>query len=360
MGIQRLMKELPYESEAIAVLSEKSMIPLCEKYDVDWVWEENRPLGNKHNTGLKLALKKDWDYMVNLGSDDIVSTRLFEMYKPLFGTEDFFGINDIGFFSTFDQGFIYHKTPAQRIAFGAARVISRRLAEATKGHFWPSDWNKTLDRGSAQIAQELGFSCKTITVGEPLCIDIKSDVNIWGYDKYHGQQYPLDYIKKNFSKKEYEYLLSIKTEENMEGKVYCWNGMTRGSKKLRRAPNTEKVRVEFSGGGFVGGTDGDKPELRPALCFVPHSDRYLQEQIENLPEFRSGAIYIKEDESTEPPEEMPKEAMKEVPGITKVQAASAYLRENFPDVKTTDVNTKAGVKAVADKNGIDFVDMNFD
>jgi hypothetical protein len=84
MGLNRLKKSGKFEVQFLAVISEESMIPLCEKYGVEWVMHENLPLGRKKNFGLREALKRDFDYLVELGSDDLIKDELLELYRPHF------------------------------------------------------------------------------------------------------------------------------------------------------------------------------------------------------------------------------------------------------------------------------------
>ena len=60
MGINRLRKSGLFPIEAMAVISEESMKPLCKKYGIDYVMYKNEPLGEKKNYGLREAMKKDF------------------------------------------------------------------------------------------------------------------------------------------------------------------------------------------------------------------------------------------------------------------------------------------------------------
>src|SRR6478752_4031551 len=75
MGIDRLRKTGLFPIEAFAVISEESMIPLCEKYNIDYCFYKNEPLGEKKNFGLTEAYKKEWDYLVEIGSDDLLKNE---------------------------------------------------------------------------------------------------------------------------------------------------------------------------------------------------------------------------------------------------------------------------------------------
>jgi len=64
-----------------AVLSEDYMKQICEDEGVKWCYAPNEPLSDKHNIGLREALKYEWDYCLSFGSDDLISERIFEVYE---------------------------------------------------------------------------------------------------------------------------------------------------------------------------------------------------------------------------------------------------------------------------------------
>ena len=97
MGIHRLKTHLSYDISAFAVISEEDMIPLCEKYGIDWVLTENLPLGKKKNYGLKQLADYDFDFLMEIGSDDLVTNDLLDQYLPYFNKYDFFGISDAAY-----------------------------------------------------------------------------------------------------------------------------------------------------------------------------------------------------------------------------------------------------------------------
>src|SRR5688500_10590245 len=81
MGIKRLQKIHKFYISDFAVISEDSMLRLCNKYGVDWCMHENLRLGSKKNYGVKQALKKDFDYMIEIDSDDLLKNEVLTTYK---------------------------------------------------------------------------------------------------------------------------------------------------------------------------------------------------------------------------------------------------------------------------------------
>src|SRR5688572_14122986 len=82
MGIKRLQNySLSFHVAPFAVISEESMIPLCERYGVEWCMHENLPLGAKKNFGLSQLRDKDFDFMMEIGSDDLILGELLNQYE---------------------------------------------------------------------------------------------------------------------------------------------------------------------------------------------------------------------------------------------------------------------------------------
>ena len=81
--------------------------------------------GTKMNIGVKEALEYDFDYMMNLGSDDIITKKLLDIYKPfmqdgrsMFGSTKVAFIDSIGKeIKHFDYG----------ILIGAGRMIKKSV-----------------------------------------------------------------------------------------------------------------------------------------------------------------------------------------------------------------------------------------
>jgi hypothetical protein len=82
LGIQRLRRS--FNVEALAVISEEEMKPLCEKYGVHWVMYKNEPLGEKKNYGLRKAKEFDFEYLMEIGSDDKLSVEEKEMLEQCY------------------------------------------------------------------------------------------------------------------------------------------------------------------------------------------------------------------------------------------------------------------------------------
>lgn len=202
IGLKRLMNYTGGES--LAVISEESMIPLCEKYDIMWVMHENLPLGRKKNFGLKESLKIEWDYVIELGSDDLIKNELIDLYKPFFGTEEFITVGSLAFINSKTGAcrWIKSKSP-----YGLGRALSRKVVESVK--VYPDGLNRSLDKNVLFNLANNGIVPKRIDVQSPLTIDIKSDENIWKYNSTVGEKISFNEVVDGLGPDEVEAIKSL-------------------------------------------------------------------------------------------------------------------------------------------------------
>lgn len=195
MGLNRLRKVGLHEIEVLAVISEEEMKPLCDMYNIRYVMHENQPLGKKKNYGVECALKLDWDYLIELGSDDVLKNEYLTLYDW-----------DRDLMCLQDAVWLDSKTgSARRIRdrtgkFGAGRAISRAAVE--KIHpLWNAQKFNGLDGNSVFNLGKKGILGKAYESQKPLVIDIKSEVNIWPFQKV-GHPYTFEESIEGLSEEE--------------------------------------------------------------------------------------------------------------------------------------------------------------
>jgi len=210
---------------------------LCKKYGITYTFFENQPLGAKKNHLLKEALKHDWDYLMELNSDNVIKNDLLDIYDEL--QDDYIALRNFCFMDslTFEVRQIESKTK-----FGIARRYSRKAIEACKVQkvyikkscisafgtmnngieydvkpYIASDLEKSgyadiisdveiklwddkasigMDNHSNYRLNENGFFANHLFTDEPLAVDIKSDVNIWKFNPNMGVKYNLEELLK--------------------------------------------------------------------------------------------------------------------------------------------------------------------
>lgn len=202
MGIQRLQKAPGFQISAFAVISEVEMIPLCEKYGIDWCMTKNSPLGAKKNYGVKQALRHDFDYMIEIGSDDLLKNEVLDAYQwdaPVLSLLEFVLIDT-------EKGKC--KLLSSNIPkFGAGRALRRDVIE--KGDLWHEKKNRGMDNSSSIRMAVNGFMQRGVKWNFPLAVALKSDTNLWSYRQMRGSKYPLDKALEGLSIEEVTAIKSL-------------------------------------------------------------------------------------------------------------------------------------------------------
>lgn len=251
LGILRLKKK--FNIDVMCVLSGEDYThghqlnhELMKKYGIDYVEYKNK-LGAKKNYGLNCLMKKDFDYLMEMNSDDIILDELLEVYKDLMEKgEPFIGIGNFVFYNSedgnakecksttlFGIGRAYKKDAIKK----AAKYLKVSVLETfvTKDNYhkkgeekWihhsyydedkmeiidgPSYklWNDHADYGMDNESEKrfarVGIFPKIVHTDEPLAMDVKSKINIWSFDQMRGDGYNSKNILSRISKEEKDYL----------------------------------------------------------------------------------------------------------------------------------------------------------
>lgn len=199
MGINRLKGLGVHDIQALAVISEEEMKPLCEKYGVEWCFYKNQPLGEKKNFGLSVALQKDFDYLIEIGSDDVLKNEYLNFFPwnlPVMRMSDFLILDS--------------KTKACRRISGKIPKYGTGIAirkDCLPEKIWHDKATKGLDNSLMMRMAVNGVMQKWFKSEEPLSIDIKSDVNIWKFTPV-GKKYPIQKALSGLSEPEIEMIMT--------------------------------------------------------------------------------------------------------------------------------------------------------
>jgi hypothetical protein len=187
------LKELQkkFDIEVLCVVSEQWSKIEAFKHGFRYVEAPNECLGTKMNIGIKKALEYKFDYLMNLGSDDIITEELFKCYEPFFKNDiQFFGSTRLTFLDSESKEAVEYDYKGM---MGAGRCIRRDVLE------------KTLKRGDIYDKIQCGldmnsaskFRCSQTEIENPFrtIIDIKSKVNIWDYEVMSLKGKKIDFEK---------------------------------------------------------------------------------------------------------------------------------------------------------------------
>ncbi len=234
-GIKRLNIPL------FAVVSEDWAEDLCKEFKAKYIRTPNKPLGRKLNKGLEKALEQDFDYLLTIGSDNLINPELLKVYDYYMkkGT-GLIGVDKLYFHK---EGEVKHVDYQLQI-IGAARMISRKAlatAHQVKVRFlksvggvidgrpmeekfipvhraingdrsgileiigepeirlWDEDRERGFDGNSNMKLIHDQVCNKCIDTGKyPYVLDMKSEDNIWGYDEVPGEVAEYEYVMRCF------------------------------------------------------------------------------------------------------------------------------------------------------------------
>ena len=125
-GIKRLSKD--FDIDYTFVSSEPEDTALLQELGYTTNVFENHPLSDKWQFGLNKALEKKWDYLLIMGSDDLLSNEgLGLLLNNSYSNK---GFGDIMFYNSPTKEWAYMKYEKARL-IGAGRLISREAIENT-------------------------------------------------------------------------------------------------------------------------------------------------------------------------------------------------------------------------------------
>ena len=205
------LKELQkkYNIDVLCIVSETWAKMLAFEYEFKFISAPNECLGTKMNIGVKEALKYDFDYLMNLGSDDIITDSLFKCYEPYFADNlAMFGSTRATFIDSQSKEV---KTFDYKILIGAGRCIRKDvLIDCVENNGEVEMYDKIqigLDHNSMKKFKR--YSHTEIKNPFNSIFDIKSDVNIWYYKDIRGELIDFEKGTKELSTEQIDAILDL-------------------------------------------------------------------------------------------------------------------------------------------------------
>ena len=194
-----------YDIEVLCIVSEQWAKLMAFDYGFKYVEASNECLGTKMNVGVRASLKYDYDYLMNLGSDDLINEELFECYDELFkNNHPFFGGTRLTFVDSVTKEV---KNNDYGIMIGAGRCIRKdALLEVLEYTEMYDPIQRGLDLNSMSK-----FKCAMTEVRNPFTsiYDIKSDVNIWVYNNLGGTTIDFERGVEGLTTKQIDQILEL-------------------------------------------------------------------------------------------------------------------------------------------------------
>lgn len=149
----------------------------------------NQPLSNKWNFGCATLREESFDYLIILGSDDIIDSDIFAVYdEKMTKSFDMIGILDMYLFDLKQLKAYYwggyakkHKRFGESIGMG--RCLSKKIVENLNYQLWEDDLNRALDSSMMKkiklLSQSININISNFRIKEVgVACDIKTDNNI--------------------------------------------------------------------------------------------------------------------------------------------------------------------------------------
>lgn len=192
--IRHLKRNLPDYAELKPVFIVSPEDPNIE--NVNWLlkgqdifYYKNQPLGEKMNAGVNYIKRYDFDYLMNIGSDNIWTGLLWELYKPYFESKNkFFGINDFHCMNYLTGEFIliknYNTAPDDSPApIGACRMIHKSILP--ESDLYRKEWLWGMDGSSMFTLWNNGHRPEVVeTNGLPVVLNIMSRTNLTQWEEF--------------------------------------------------------------------------------------------------------------------------------------------------------------------------------
>lgn len=196
-GIIKFIQNSGHEVELVACISEKESEEICNCYGINFVYAENKTTGYKWNRGLEFALTFDWDYLMIMGDDDIISPDAWQFINPLLQSGNkYFG---------FDRIFFHHLESGDQMKYiieephggviGCGRFIHRSVIDKI-GLLWTDEQETGCDYISGKKVMEAGYE-RTL-IKECVMVDIKTELNIWKFSQYKKKRIELTVEEKSY------------------------------------------------------------------------------------------------------------------------------------------------------------------
>lgn len=145
----------------------------------------DEPLGAKLNRGLVYSIGSKWDYLMVLGSDDLLRPQIWGYIRTAIEEEvPVFGFNQAYLYDRINhRSKIWDAGPG---TFGAGRCVRRDVVMKCGGVMWDSNKNNGIDNSQERILLSIGEPIHIAQTHLPVVCDIKDGDNLNSFDDVPG------------------------------------------------------------------------------------------------------------------------------------------------------------------------------
>ncbi len=168
---------------------------MVEKYGFTYVEVANDPLAVKANLPVLMAKELGVDYILAVGSDDVISPELMAIYeKYMKKGVDYIGVLDFYFYDTISGRSSYwggYLEPYRKgFACGAGRMLSKRILDLWHWQPWEVKHNKVLDTSIQEKLKNTPHTAEIFSIKENnvYALDIKSSTNMTPFAHWNNTE----------------------------------------------------------------------------------------------------------------------------------------------------------------------------
>ena len=156
----------------------------CHARRIVSAWD-GETLGAKLNRALRFEAPIMWDYVMVLGSDDLLRPQTWGYIAT--AIEE--GLPAFGFNTAYLYDRINHRAKVWNAGpgtFGAGRCVRRDVVEKCGWVMWDGEKNNGIDNSQEHILLSVGEPIHIIQTHVPVVCDIKDNDNLNSYDEIEG------------------------------------------------------------------------------------------------------------------------------------------------------------------------------
>lgn len=160
----------------VVVVSERADADACADHGVHHIYQQNEPVSFKWNTGVQWLMEQGVDYVMIVGSDDIISNDLMRNIQEAANKGyDVIGVDKLCFYGNI-RGRSGLLIPLhQHRMLGVCKTISRNVLEPIGGVICPTGRGSGMD---ALVAKTIAPYVRSTKIVDGLVVDVKSRRNI--------------------------------------------------------------------------------------------------------------------------------------------------------------------------------------
>ena len=182
-GVQRLRREIGYHFPAVVVSEEEDQL-ICQQNNIKHIYQQNEPVSEKFNTACRYAQTQNVDYVVIIGSDDIVSTdTMNRLWDEMDTGYDVIGITNVYFYAATGPHMGQMLQLKGTRMLGTCKCVNKRVLDKIGWRPWIKKKNWGLDSVASKAIVPHTDTWKQIS--EVKVFDCKSRVNMNKYSHFH-------------------------------------------------------------------------------------------------------------------------------------------------------------------------------